>query len=361
MANNQYILVIDTNVLYKDYNKTLDFREFSFSSTFDNIQLKIEELDIVDYVTISVPEMCWEELTVNYIDTHIAKLGNAKEALSKYKNLPEVVVEIKDDLDINKFSLEQIEKYKEIILNSNSGAKTVNLPFPDDSCLKNIMRRAINKSFPFHVTSEHSDYGFKDVIIWESILKYKSDNKGQKIILYSEDGGFHDKLCEEFHNLYNDEIKIIRKIDDLYSLLEDIAKQNVDAAKIYTQEPEGNEIERIKDWLKSSQFKYELFRVINKSIFNDNVLPDDEFLLDYRIASSHVDYSDYLVYMEVLVQFHFGAITLRNEEKYIIKSFAIRIDLPYEDDLPILIRDCMMQTQEETNEWIKELENEIIN
>ena len=357
MANNQYVLVIDTNVLYKDYNKNLNFKDFSFSSTFDDIQLKIEELDIIDFVTIAVPEMCWEELKVQYIDEHISKLGQAKITLDRYKDLPEVFFEIKDDIDINEDSSEKVKKYKEAILYNKSGAKTINLTLPDDKSLKSIVQRAVNKKFPFHITGEHSDYGFKDVIIWESILKYKSENKEQKIILYGNDKGFNDTLCKEFEDKFNDEIKIVREKKDLYDLLEKIAAENIEGAKIYIPEPEGNEIETIKNWLKSSMFKNEILRVIDKTIFSNTAIIKQVSLLDYKFLNSEIDYGDYLMYMDVLLSFEIEG--FKNDSETIIKKFTICVDLSYDETMPIVIPDSITGTQEETNEWIKELGNEI--
>ena len=198
MAKEKYVLVLDTNVLYKNYNNALNFKEFSFANDFNDIQRKIEELDLVDIVVVAVPEMCWEELTIQFIDEHKSKLQQAKTALNKYSGLPELTFEFDEKQNIVEKSNELVSAYKEVVLNDQSGAKTIELQLPDNDCFKEIVSRAIHKAFPFHVTTEHSDYGFKDVVIWESILKYKRNNPETKILLYSVDKGFDNCLLKEY-------------------------------------------------------------------------------------------------------------------------------------------------------------------
>lgn len=357
MARENYILVLDTNVLYKNYNNTPNFKEFAFAPVFDDIQSKIEELDIVDIVSVAVPEMCWEELKIQYIDEHKSKLQQAISSLNKYSELPEISFEINDNIDIVKTSNDHIKIYKEKVLNNQSGTKTIELSIPDDSCFKNIISRAINKSFPFHVTDKHSDYGFKDVVIWESILKYKSENKDIKILLYSVDGGFNDCLLAEYENIFNDKLNIIRNKEDLYSILEEIAKKNVVDVKIYTPSPVGDEIVKIEKWLATQEFKNEIWRVIDKALLDPINLVKETNVLDYKFISSHVDYDNYQMWMEILLCFQFETLNkLTNKESQLINKYLICIDLPYEEELPILIMECKAGSKEETDEWLKQLE-----
>ena len=80
------------------------------------------------------------------------------------------------------------------------------------------------KNKPFISTKSHSDYGFKDVIIWESILSFRCIKNFKKIILVCSDNGF-DNYCEKefvnvhdvFFKIFKDHKDVIKEIDETIS------------------------------------------------------------------------------------------------------------------------------------------------
>lgn len=359
MAKEKYVLVLDTNVLYKNYNNALNFKEFSFANDFNDIQRKIEELDLVDIVVVAVPEMCWEELTIQFIDEHKSKLQQAKTALNKYSGLPELTFEFDEKQNIVEKSNELVSAYKEVVLNDQSGAKTIELQLPDNDCFKEIVSRAIHKAFPFYVTTEHSDYGFKDVVIWESILKYKRNNPETKILLYSVDKGFDNCLLKEYEDLFGDQISILKTKDSLYDRLEEIAKTNIEDVKIYNLSPSGNEIEIIETWLESQEFKDSIWQIVDKTLIEKSNVLKEINVLDYNFISSHPDYDNTQVWMEILVNFRFESTnSLIDIDSSLSQKLIIDVDIPYEEGFPISIIDCQIRDKNETDKWLKQLEEE---
>ena len=81
------------------------------------------------------------------------------------------------------------------------------LPFPKN--LLNIIERAAEKRNPFRKSGENSDAGFKDVILWESILAHRY--KVSSIIFFTRDKDFNEALLvPEFHKKFpNKEIIFI--------------------------------------------------------------------------------------------------------------------------------------------------------
>ena len=356
MAKEKYVLVLDTNILFKNYNNALNFKEFSFANDFNDIQRKIEELDLVDIVVVAVPEMCWEELCIQFIDEHKSKLQQAQKTLEKYSGLPELTFEIVDNQDIVQNSRNLVSEYKDAILNDQSGAKTIELKLPDNDCFKQVVLRAIHKAFPFYVTTEHSDYGFKDVVIWESILKYKRNNPETKILLYSVDKGFDNCLLKEYENLFGDQISILRAKDSLYSKLEDVAKQNIEDVKIYNLTPNGDEIEIIESWLESQEFKDSIWQIVNKTLFDKSNILKEINVLDYNFISSHPDYDNTQVWMEILVNFKFETSnSLIDIDSSLTQKLIIDVDIPYEEGASISIIDCQIGDKDETSEWLKQI------
>ena len=61
------------------------------------------------------------------------------------------------------------------------------LPIPNNKCFTRIVERAFEKKAPFEGKEKNSDKGFKDVLIWESILELVEINPKSEIIFYSQD------------------------------------------------------------------------------------------------------------------------------------------------------------------------------
>ena len=76
------------------------------------------------------------------------------------------------------------------------------IPFAKDADMFSaVLERAYNKKPPFLSEDNASDKGFKDALIWESILLFFKDNGENEVLLITDDNGFSknaDSLCAEF-------------------------------------------------------------------------------------------------------------------------------------------------------------------
>ena len=352
---NSYILVVDTNVLYKNYNENPDFSNFSFSNQYENIKRKIEELDLLQIVKIAVPQMCWEELKIHNLDEHETKLNNVKNFLNKHKFLPEIKYEINEDIDYEvKLNL-LIENYKKSLLGAEFGIKIIELPMPNNSCFDQIVNRAIRKKFPFHITNEHSDYGFKDVIIWESILQYKSDNFNEKFILFSKDNGFNDSLKIEYKERFNDEIVICKKEADLYMYLENIAKENIIDFK---RSPVTKYLELqetlLQGWFNTESFFNEFFRTCDQSFMKNGGQLYGIEVLDYQPIDAEDENIENFwtnILLKLNIKNIFDGVIFP-----LIQKYRICVNIPQEKDLPILILESEKCDVLEAKEWHEKLQ-----
>jgi hypothetical protein len=202
-------------------------RAFVFDTNFiieerKNLKKIIEELStkFSVYVTqVSIDERISQkyiELKKKYED--IAKLKNEYQDIAK-------IIELQS-LD-EKFKKEKVKIEK-------SYAKFFEnkiIPFTKDrSTFSKILDRAYKKQPPFLSIEGASDKGFKDSLIWVSILDYFKNNGENSVIFVTGDNAFKrniDSLCEEFHNITNKKIEIK---DNSYhkSLLEDDETPNND-------------------------------------------------------------------------------------------------------------------------------------
>lgn len=76
------------------------------------------------------------------------------------------------------------------------------IPFePDAELLKTVMDRVYKKIPPFINAENASDKGFKDTLLWLSLLGYFKDRGNESVIFITNDKGFQnnaDALCKEF-------------------------------------------------------------------------------------------------------------------------------------------------------------------
>ena len=103
--------------------------------------------------------------------------------------------------------------FKKAIMELKQGIVAVEVvDFPASDRLNSIISRAIKKEPPFEGKEKHSDKGFKDVLIWESIKEYKEKHINDTIVFYCNDNLLaSNALRKEFKEDFRDEIYIEQK------------------------------------------------------------------------------------------------------------------------------------------------------
>ena len=81
----------------------------------------------------------------------------------------------------------------------------------DGALLSAVFERANKKRPPFSSEANASDKGFKDALMWESILAFFKENGEQEVLFITDDAGFTknmEALCSEFNAVTNKCISI---------------------------------------------------------------------------------------------------------------------------------------------------------
>lgn len=196
-------IALDTNILFSSGQ---DFTKAQFTDKIDEIIGEFESNDLCDYVQIIIPRIVIDELRVKQAEKH-------KEVTDKIRNikLPNTTIELIDDYSKHLESL--FEKSIESL--SQRQLKVKIIDYPHDSCLQNIIQRALCKTAPFEGKEKESDKGFKDVILWESLLCYKRQNPIEPLVLFSKDDRIcHQSLVHEFKTCFKDDIHLVRRITE---------------------------------------------------------------------------------------------------------------------------------------------------
>lgn len=199
--------ITDTNILKKN-NEGLNKEE----RFLDNIDFFVEYIESLEK-TSSNKELIYFMPTIIIEELYHQKLSTFN---TRYKALKERYDDIKYGLngefpkcDIEKVLLEEKEKY---IKND----KIVMLDFPyEESTFKELIVDALRKNPPFDKSNEgyKTDSGYKDALIWKTIIYSKKIDECDKVYFFSGDKIFSENeeyLINEFKEHHGDtEMKIM--------------------------------------------------------------------------------------------------------------------------------------------------------
>ena len=291
----EYYVIFDTNALYHAYDKKADFTTFSFNGTYENVVGFINQLDIYERVAIVIPAVVWEEMEHQIVDAHQAKIREFRDRANKH-HFPEIVLEDRGDINYSSFIHQVINSYRND-LSSNINT-VIELPIASEARYQSIIQRAFEKRPPFEGKDKKSDKGFKDALLWESILEFASQHNTARFLYYSQDNAFGSELETEFcEHFPNASMTICSSESAVRGNLESWAKQ----IDIYSYTPLGSYIEHkeIIEWLQSGDF---LVQIIDRDyglVENSRLINDSEIHLitfdNIQITNQTDDVTDYSI------------------------------------------------------------------
>lgn len=205
MTLNTYI-IFDTNTLH--LGKYKDFSKYTFNKFYHDILGKIERHDVVDNFKLLVPQIAIDEIYKQQLEAFDKVKENFLEIKQKCENLYGIDMNINPELNYADFLMEVKESY----LKHND---VEILPICNESRFGKIVERALNKQAPFEGGDKgKSDKGFKDALIWESILEFADTIDGpNEFIFITNDKGFHSILTKEFEIITGKNITFYNKDD----------------------------------------------------------------------------------------------------------------------------------------------------
>lgn len=277
-------IIIDSNILYK--SKYQDFSQFSLPKIYDEVIGKIQINDVEDHFTVFIPEIAINELFKQQVSAYNGDLQSLNQLEKKFNQIYEFNITIGNNLNYDEFLKIKKDEYIEY--------KNINiLPICSKEKFANIVERALEKRAPFLGKSKESDKGFKDALIWESILDFSEKNNGDFIFLTS-DKGFDKELVDEFEKNKNNHIDIIKK-DDLQLLDGIIEAKSTEQKTEKTREYiEGFMYEIVEDMITDMQLK--IFKQIKINSLNYTV---EDFETDFLLRDiNQIGTNEYKFFIE---------------------------------------------------------------
>lgn len=191
METEKISIYFDTNFLEVRNSKKLYLSELRISPVYYSIINLIDSLDIWDKVELCIPEVVICEMKHHMLAQFKSEKTSFEDRIKDYKSifgdLLDINYEIKEKNDYEDY-LNTL--FEEFINNPKNNVKVVKYP-RDELTIETLLDNALKTHKPFSRargnSKEYSDAGFKDALIYETIVSYTNQNIG---ILFSNDNDF---------------------------------------------------------------------------------------------------------------------------------------------------------------------------
>ncbi len=209
MNKKKFNVVLDTNFLWRDREEKLDQ---IFNTSFEDLLSFLDENDLKSNVEVKVPTVVLEERVAQRFDVVQAVIAKHEDAVEKLK--PFTTKEDKIELserDVEKALREEGTKF----LKANDIAL---LPLPTIPT-KDLVERSLRHIPPF---ANKGDKGFKDTLIWLTILADVKENKESHYIFCTNNTEDFkvDELSQEFAVFSKNSLTILSTLPELKEYLD---------------------------------------------------------------------------------------------------------------------------------------------
>lgn len=283
--DNRHIIVFDTNILYEKVDNRCDFTTFKFNKLFQNIIDAIEQRDLIENVEVMIPAVVWNEILYQRVEGYNQKIHELKGLLERF-SFPNFDYNF-EEFDFQTHIENCINIYKGKL--KKYSVRISELELPNSYRFESIIERAFCKKAPFEGQDKKSDKGFKDALIWESILEFRTNNANTKIYLYSRDGLFNEVLKEEYKGIFGDDIILVNKEEAVLRTLDILSRKyrkeatnNYEEIKLYSMIK--NEVS--EDFLTELLYEIDIHINISGKIYD---LSDIESLEINNITNNTTD------------------------------------------------------------------------
>lgn len=243
-------IILDTNCLYKSFKNGTNYAEFRLNSTYYDLTEFIKRHNLKYNFMVLIPEIVINELCQQQYDSYNTNLKTLETNFRNFTNLNGFALK-KIEIDYHEYIHDKMKNYLEV--EKVSVLKTCSM-----SAFEDIVKRAINKKPPFEGKNKESDKGFKDTIIWESIIEFAKINEGE-FLFYTHDKRFQDNEKEFLLKEFND--KTSQKID----IFDNIEKFQMYITQSSNVDTLSNEIFKIRNKIISKKILWDFFN--NQEIY----------------------------------------------------------------------------------------------
>lgn len=220
MKYDKAYIYFDTNALEcRHSGKSLFLSQFTVNGLYYEIEDLIYTMGLSNNVEICIPEIVWFEIQehlVNHYKTEKASMESKIMSFRKsFGDLAEINCEFRDCRSNDEYKKYVVSIMQEFIDNPKVSAKIVPCP-KDEITIQQIISQAIQSIKPFRNAKangkNYTDAGFKDALIFNTILKNTGENLG---IFVSNDSDFDELFID--NKLIN--LKLCKTVKEVQTVL----------------------------------------------------------------------------------------------------------------------------------------------
>ncbi|MBI1185253.1 hypothetical protein GC194_13360 [bacterium] len=279
------LIVFDTNSLRSTEAGKVAYSFFAFGRPFQMVEEFILDKDLSEDIHIAIPTWAIEELKDQkhrQYKTDIVEFQKLATRLAGMPHIPEIALP-EEEFDCTSYIQEKAEEYlatkaiKLLEINEEL-ANTV---------LQSMMVRVLkdqNKKLPFAHSGKYKDAGFKDNIVWESLMHFDGVTEYDKVIFITKDGDYSN--CEhEFKAKWNRRIAIEKDENNAIAEIQKDYELYITERAIY----EFTQTEYFKDYLfdhlkvkseivlDGNNHNIENFEIVDRCVEIERMPPNDDF------------------------------------------------------------------------------------
>lgn len=292
------LIIFDTNSLRKvrinaKEREIIDYSNFNFGSPFQKIKTYLVEKKIENVIALGIPDMVLLELQNQCEKQYHKEYTVIQEAINRIAELPAKNGIALADPDNEFIYKNYINEKIESVINEHN---VIKIPFDETktvSIFKNMLDKVLDiedvKS-PFRP----KDAGFKDNVIWESLIRYDDINKYDKIFFLTKDGDYKDNCYEEFKKLWPEQDIYIRKepaqvIIDIERIYQEyLAEKEIfdfTESEIFKETLERDLSSKQKIDIDGNEYQISSFTINNYAVKIEKQLPDEDEVENITVTS----------------------------------------------------------------------------
>lgn len=287
------LIVFDTNSLRSTEAGEVAYSFFAFGRPFQVIESFIIEKNLTDDIHIAIPTWAIEELKdqkQRQYSTDIIEFQKLAKRLSGLPHIPDIKLP-QEEFDCAAYIEEKALAYLDTKQVKRLEIKEEIASTVLRSMMTRVMKDETRKK-PFAHSGKYKDAGFKDNVVWESLMHFDGVTDYDKIIFLTKDGDY--KNCEvEFKEKWKRHITIWQ---DENNVLADIQKDYDNYIKervIHDFAQTEYFIDYLKDDLKvktlividATEYKIENFAVADSCKYVTRQPPNEDEVENLLVSS----------------------------------------------------------------------------
>lgn len=321
--NLKTLIVFDTNTLRNTEAGKVAYNSFSFGKAYNMIDEFIYDKKLNDHVTLAVSTMVIVELKQQkqkQYQEDIQQLKDIVRRLTGLPHIPEGSINIPaESFDYSVFIEEKANSYIQ-----TKGINT--LAYKDEhapSMLKNMLAKVVgleNGKSPFARSGKFNDAGFKDSVIWETLMHYEKVIEFDKVIFLSKDGDYKQNCIDDFKTKWNRHIEIEKDENKVIAELEADYQNFIEFKRFY-------------DYTDKEYFQKYIQQQLNDKTY---IQLDDEYRIEnYRIdnyctrvlknINDDTQEEEYIIHSSILIFF-----TKARQKEQIPVDVSVTVDEQFE-------------------------------